>query len=236
MIPRFLFGPTTGDFADTYLGEVRGAGRCLAFGPGDVDLIVGPEARWDDVAAQFPAGWRPDLIALWLNYTGVPDCLWSAPVPIVGLATDWNLLWHEYRHGGVGGGVGVRPSFKLVRKNPVSVHFPLEKPGGRGETRCQFIFPWEAVPGDGGLARSSIARPSVRSIPGPRMVGRSGASRVRSSARLHFARRTPWLAIASDVPHRSFPVPPTRGKGSVRGRLVPNHGRGSSTIDTRRGR
>ena len=49
------------------------------------------------MAAQFPAGWRPDLVALWLNYTGVPGCLWSAPVPIVGLATDWNLLWHEYR-------------------------------------------------------------------------------------------------------------------------------------------
>ncbi len=49
------------------------------------------------MAAQFPAGWRPDLVALWLNYTGVPDWVWSAPVPIVGLATDWNLLWHEYR-------------------------------------------------------------------------------------------------------------------------------------------
>ena len=54
-------------------------------------------ARRDDVGAAFPAGWQPDLVALWLNYTGVPDCLWSAPVPIVGLATDWNLLWHEYR-------------------------------------------------------------------------------------------------------------------------------------------
>ena len=97
MIPRFLFGPTTNDFADIYLGEVRSAGRCLAFGPGGVDLAVGPEACWDYVAAQFPPGWRPDLVALWLNYSGVPDCLWSAPVPIIGLATDWNLLWHEYR-------------------------------------------------------------------------------------------------------------------------------------------
>ena len=94
---HFLFGPTTAEFADTFLGEVRRAGQCLAFGPGGVDLTVGPESRWDDVAAQFPAGWRPDLIALWLNYTGVPDCLWCAPVPTVGLATDWNLLWHEYR-------------------------------------------------------------------------------------------------------------------------------------------
>ena len=97
MAQRFLFGPTTGDLADTYLGELRRDGTCLTFGPGGIDLTVGPGARWDDVAAQFPAGWRPDLIALWLNYTGVPDWAWSAPVPIVGLATDWNLLWHEYR-------------------------------------------------------------------------------------------------------------------------------------------
>ncbi len=52
-----------------------------------------------------------------------------------------------------------------------------EKPGVR-ETRCQFIFPWEAVRGDGGSTRCSIARPSVRSIPGRRTVGRSGGSRT----------------------------------------------------------
>ncbi len=33
MTPRFLFGPTTGDFADTYLGELRRDGTCLTFGP-----------------------------------------------------------------------------------------------------------------------------------------------------------------------------------------------------------
>ncbi len=111
-------------------------------------------------------------------------------------------------------------------------------PNGRPlqETRCQFISPWEAGPGGGGLTRSSIAQPFVRSIREPRTVGRSRASRVRSSTRTHLARRTPWLAIASDVARRSFPVPPTQGRGSVRGRLVPNHGRGRSTIDTRRGR
>src|SRR5262249_14205976 len=24
-------------------------------------------------------------------------CLWSAPVPLIGWAPDWNLLWHGYR-------------------------------------------------------------------------------------------------------------------------------------------
>ena len=27
----------------------------------------------------------------------MPSCLWSAPVPLVGLTGDWNLLWHGYR-------------------------------------------------------------------------------------------------------------------------------------------
>jgi glycosyltransferase involved in cell wall biosynthesis/tetratricopeptide (TPR) repeat protein len=94
---RFLFGPVTAEFAETRLGDLRRAGLCLAFGPGG-DLTVGPEACWGDAAAQFPSGWSPDLVALWLNYTAIPPGLWSAPVPLVGLATDWNLLWHVYRH------------------------------------------------------------------------------------------------------------------------------------------
>jgi hypothetical protein len=93
---RFLFGPTAGDFGDTHLREIRRDGSCRTFGAIRADLTIAPDAGWDDASAQFPADWRPDLIALWLNYT-VPGWVWSAPVPIVGLATDWNLLWHEYR-------------------------------------------------------------------------------------------------------------------------------------------
>ena len=32
-----------------------------------------------------------------LAYSCVPPCLWRAPLPLVGLAADWNLLWHGYR-------------------------------------------------------------------------------------------------------------------------------------------
>ncbi len=53
---------------------------------------------WQAVAARFPAGWQPDFVVLNLGYTCVPASLWSAPVPLVGLAPDWNLLWHAYRH------------------------------------------------------------------------------------------------------------------------------------------
>jgi hypothetical protein len=95
---RYLFGPVRADFARDKLGRLRASGTCLAFGPdGPVDLVVGPCDTWTDVAARFPAGWQPDFIALWLAYTSVPGCLWQAPVPLLGLAGDWNLLWHGYR-------------------------------------------------------------------------------------------------------------------------------------------
>src|SRR5205085_4924949 len=45
-----------------------------------------------------PDGWQPDCVCLYLPYTKIPAWLWPAPVPIVGLAADWNLLWHHYRN------------------------------------------------------------------------------------------------------------------------------------------
>jgi hypothetical protein len=33
----------------------------------------------------------------WLPYATIPACLWSAPVPRLGLMPDWNLMWHYYR-------------------------------------------------------------------------------------------------------------------------------------------
>jgi hypothetical protein len=97
MSPRYLLGPVRADQACQRRAD-REAGRCLAFNArGDVDLMVGPGDSWDDVLARLPPGWQPDFVALDLNYTSVPQALWSAPVPLVGLATDWNLLWHHDR-------------------------------------------------------------------------------------------------------------------------------------------
>jgi hypothetical protein len=53
--------------------------------------------NWEGVCGRLPDGWRPDFVVVNLSYTMVPPCLWSAPVPVVGLAGDWNLLWHWYR-------------------------------------------------------------------------------------------------------------------------------------------
>jgi hypothetical protein len=95
---RYLFGPVTPAFADQSLHEPRRAGACLAFGAEEgLDLRVGPQDTWEQVCARLPAGWQPGVVALWLPYTHVPAALWSAPVPLVGLATDYNLLWHGYR-------------------------------------------------------------------------------------------------------------------------------------------
>ena len=95
---RYLFGPVTAHFADQNLREARASGACLTFNDvGDTDLRVGPGDRWEDVAARCPAGWQPDCVALNLAYTTVPEGLWSAPAPLIGLAGDWNLLFHHYR-------------------------------------------------------------------------------------------------------------------------------------------
>jgi GT2 family glycosyltransferase/tetratricopeptide (TPR) repeat protein len=95
---RYLFGPVSVEFAEQCLGKQRRSGQCLAFGEFEaIDVAMEGADSWAAVCAQLPGGWRPDFIVLNLPYTKVPTCLWTAPVPIVGLAGDWNLLWHWYR-------------------------------------------------------------------------------------------------------------------------------------------
>ena len=96
---RYLFGPVTRAFADENLSGPRASGQCLAFdAEGMVECAIRPDDSWETFSERLPADWRPDFIALYLPYTSIPACLWSAPVPLVGLAADGNLLWHWYRH------------------------------------------------------------------------------------------------------------------------------------------
>src|SRR6516162_10397801 len=96
---RYLFGPVTAEYVDQHLLDLRKSGECLPFNPsGDAGLAVGPDDTWDDVCRRLPVGWRPDFVALRLDYTTIPEGLWSAPIPILGLGGDWNLLWHYYGH------------------------------------------------------------------------------------------------------------------------------------------
>jgi GT2 family glycosyltransferase/predicted Zn-dependent protease len=95
---RYLFGPVTPEFAEQNLANERRAGRCLAFGAvAGLDLAVGDDATWQSACAAIGEGGMPDFLILYLPYTTIPERLWSAPVPIIGLAADWNLLWHQYR-------------------------------------------------------------------------------------------------------------------------------------------
>jgi GT2 family glycosyltransferase/predicted Zn-dependent protease len=99
MSRRYLFGPVPRAFAEQKLLGPRQAGDCVTFHPdeGEGDVWLRPGDSWEDLLARLPPGWAPDLIVLWLPYATVPGCLWAAPLPRLGLAPDWNLLWHYYR-------------------------------------------------------------------------------------------------------------------------------------------
>ena len=94
---RYLFGPVERFYADDNLAKARQDGQCLAFAPSGADLVIRHDDRWEDVRARLPAGWSPDVIVLMLAYTSIPAGLWEAPIPLIGLALDWHLLWHRYR-------------------------------------------------------------------------------------------------------------------------------------------
>jgi GT2 family glycosyltransferase/tetratricopeptide (TPR) repeat protein len=95
---KYLFGPVTEQYAEQNLPRARESADCVPFSAsGDTGLGIRADDSWSDVCARLPEGWRPDFVALYLPYTTIPRCLWSAPIPVIGLAADWNLLWHYYR-------------------------------------------------------------------------------------------------------------------------------------------
>src|SRR5262249_39355068 len=95
---RYLIGPVAAAFAEQNLVSARRRGDCLAFNAaGDTDLTIGSADSWETVQARLPPGWRPDFVVLYLPHTTVPAGLWSAPLPLVGLATNGAQCWHAYR-------------------------------------------------------------------------------------------------------------------------------------------
>src|SRR5262249_1013037 len=98
MARRYLFGPVSAEFAWNQVEGPRRTGSCLAFNAdGTTDLTVAPSDSRDAVCQRLPKDWRPEFVVLSLAYTTIPRCLWSAPVPVIGWAGDWGLLWHGYR-------------------------------------------------------------------------------------------------------------------------------------------
>jgi tetratricopeptide (TPR) repeat protein len=91
-----LFGPIGPSFVGQVPPHAHQAGECLTFGTAAADVPLLPDDTWHTLAGRFPPDWGPDLVVLSLARDSVPAFLLSAPVPIVGLATDWARLWHGY--------------------------------------------------------------------------------------------------------------------------------------------
>jgi hypothetical protein len=108
MSRHYLFGPVNSRFVEEHLREQVDSGACLPFGDG-TELSLALDDTWESFKARWPKHWEADLLVLYLQYATIPRWLWAAPVPIIGLAGDWNLLFHEYVKTGVRGeGSGVR--------------------------------------------------------------------------------------------------------------------------------
>jgi tetratricopeptide (TPR) repeat protein len=87
------------DFAEQNLYTMRATGQCLAFGYRDgTDLTISGGESWASLSARLPTGWQPDFLVLNLAYQTIPPAFWSAPVPLIALATDWNFTFHSLRH------------------------------------------------------------------------------------------------------------------------------------------
>jgi hypothetical protein len=95
-MPRTLFGPASATFSKHDLGS--SADAILFDFEGKHSLTPAPDASWQTIVAQLPDGWEPELLVLNLAYKTIPVELFNVPVPIIGLAPDWNLLWSSYRH------------------------------------------------------------------------------------------------------------------------------------------
>jgi hypothetical protein len=95
---RYLFGPIDFTFADRNLRGQRQRGACLTFNvDGTGDLTINATDTWESVVKRFPHGWKPEFIAIYLPYAALAEFMWTVPVPIIGLAADWNLCWSWYR-------------------------------------------------------------------------------------------------------------------------------------------
>lgn len=101
MIRPFLLGPLHPGWPEQHISRLLREGLVLP-------LYASPESQggislsslssWADLERKLPAGWRPSFLALSLDWPGLPEFLWDAPLPKVGLAAGWDLSWHHYRH------------------------------------------------------------------------------------------------------------------------------------------
>jgi len=97
---RYLFGPLTQGFELSNLQPMMDTGTLVPFSlvPREPSVLtVDWNDSWEGLLARCPEGFQPYFIALPLAYQSIPTWLYRAPVPLVGVAADWSLLFHQYR-------------------------------------------------------------------------------------------------------------------------------------------
>ena len=150
---RYLLGPVSAHQSWRCWHQPRQQGLCRAFNAiGDLDVRIAYEDRWEDVLRRLPEGWQPDFLLLELSGTAIPPALWRAPLPLVGLAADWDMQWHAYRHllplcdlvltDSLGTEWMHRAGFRHVRSIPLSGVNPhlLEWPPAEEERPFDIVF------------------------------------------------------------------------------------------------
>ena len=93
MSVRYLFGPVPQADAAGCLPRAVAAGACLPFDR----PALRRASSWETLCAAAAGGQSPDLLVLRADYLSVPAWVWDAPVPVVALAPDGQLLFHAYR-------------------------------------------------------------------------------------------------------------------------------------------
>jgi GT2 family glycosyltransferase/tetratricopeptide (TPR) repeat protein len=61
------------------------------------DLNITHSETWESLCGRLPVGWQADFLVLNLAYQTIPPALWSAPVPLIAFAADWNFTYHSLR-------------------------------------------------------------------------------------------------------------------------------------------
>ena len=99
MSRHYLFGPVRPAFAEQNLFQAPAERRLslLRFRGGSRYPHGIPGDDWNALRKRLPPRWQADCLVLYLAYTTIPPGLWAVPIPIVGLAADWNWQWHHHR-------------------------------------------------------------------------------------------------------------------------------------------
>jgi hypothetical protein len=97
MARAFICGPISTHTAESFSGFIRsGQGVPFTLG-GDKGLRLQPSDTWQTFTSRFPDGFTADFVLVDMAGPSLPFWFWSIPIPIIALASDWDLHWHRYR-------------------------------------------------------------------------------------------------------------------------------------------